>query len=300
MVMVQVQSGEHHEKGVSVSPIINLSGIYSVLIYNPKKNKNEVKVSKNITDEERLKSLLQLGYRALKLIDDIGFRIILRTDTENAKDDDIVQEVSMLYNEYKQLKLSLEESNNNPKLLKESDDPITEMIRRYPLSTFKNIYTDDPKLTLVLAKKYTSMNVKTIGTGKNGYDIFDVLNISNRLTQLLCRKVWLKSGAYILIEPTETMTVIDVNSGKYKDIYKKEKEEAIFMINKEAATEVMRQLRLRNIGGIIICDFIDMKSIEYQEELLEYMRTLARDDFEHPSVIDITKLGLAEITRKRS
>lgn len=300
MVMVEVQSGEHHEKGVAVSPVINLSGVYSVLIFNPRKNRNEVKVSKNITDEDRLQSLLKLGYRALSKIDDSGFRVILRTDTENAKDEVIAEEIISLYQEYKQLKVMLEESNNNPKLLKESDDPVTEMIRRYPLSSFKTIYTDDPRLTLNLARKYSGITVKTVGSGKNEYDIFDILNISNRLTQLSGRKVWLKSGAYILIEPTETMTVIDVNSGKFKDIYKKEKEEAIFQINKEAATEVMRQLRFRNIGGIIICDFIDMKSTEFQEELLEYMRNLARDDFEHPSVIDITKLGLAEITRKRS
>jgi ribonuclease G len=96
------------------------------------------------------------------------------------------------------------------------------------------------------------------------------------------------------------MTVIDVNSGKFKGNAKKGKEDAIFAINMEAAGEVMRQLRLRNIGGIIVCDFIDMQKDENGELLLEYMRNLAKNDFEQPSVIDITKLGLVEITRKRS
>lgn len=300
MVMVQVVSAKHYDKGVAVSTNISISGIYVVLMAGRRNLRNDVRVSNKIADEKIKHSLKHLGMRILEDEEDLGIRLIMRTDSSNASDEDIENEANALIREYKSLLKALNESGGNPRLLRESDDLATEMIRRYPISTYKNIYTDDPKLTYSLLKRYSKLNVRTLGVGNNGFDIFDILNISSRLVQLLGRKVWLESGAYILIEPTEAMTVIDVNSGKFKGNAKKGKEDAIFAINMEAAGEVMRQLRLRNIGGIIVCDFIDMQKDENGELLLEYMRNLAKNDFEQPSVIDITKLGLVEITRKRS
>lgn len=300
MVMVQVVSAQHHDKGVAVSTNITLTGIYVVMMVRRNKDKNDVKVSKKISNEKSIKRLKHLGRSILEGVEEIGIRLILRTDAENARDEDVAKEATELIKEYNMLVKAFNESEGNPRLLKESEDLVTEMICRYPMSTYKNIYTDSHKLTLSLSKRYSGLNVQTVGLGNNAYDIFDILNISTRLTQLLGRKVWLKSGAYILIEPTEAMTVIDVNSGKFKGMSKKEKEDVIFAINTEAASEIMRQLRLRNIGGIIVCDFIDMQKDENGELLLEYMRNLSKNDFEQPSVIDITKLGLVEITRKRS
>lgn len=300
MAMVQVVSAKHHDKGMAVSTSISLSGIYVVLMAGRKTPKNDVRVSSKISDEDARISLGILGRRILEGVDDLGIRLIMRTDSVNATEEDIENEANVLIREYKSLLKLLGESNGNPGLLRESDDLATEMIRKYPISTYRNIYTDDPKLTYSLLKRYSKLNVRTLGVGNNGFDIFDILNISGRLVQLLGRKVWLDSGAYILIEHTEAMTVIDVNSGKFKGNARKGKEDAILAINMEAAREIMRQLRLRNIGGIIVCDFIDMQRDENGELLLEYMRTLAKNDFEQPSVIDITKLGLVEITRKRS
>lgn len=110
-------------------------------------------------------------------------------------------------------------------------------------------------------------------------------------------KVWLKSGAYLVIEPTEALTVIDVNTGKFTG--GKQKEDTIRKINREAALEIARQLRLRNLSGIILVDFIDMALPEDRQELLEEMRRLLRRDPQKAAAVDLTPLGLMELTRKK-
>ncbi len=304
LVLVQVVTNEHHDKGVSLSSIISMTGIYNVLMLEKTDKKyTDIKISKNVEDENRKEELHDIGRDIISRINnemkDISIRIILRTDSEKADNMKIINEAMALFKEYAQIERAFKENDGNPRLLKKNDDIITEMITRYPFSTFNTIYTDDPQLSVILSKRYNDINIKTLGAA-SGYNIFDLKQISVKLIQLTARKVWLKSGSYILIEPTEAMTVIDINAGKHKGLTKREKEETAYDINKEAAKEIMRQLRLRNIGGIIICDFIDMSSKKYEEELLEYMKNLSKNDFERPNIIDITKLGLVEITRKRS
>ena len=123
-------------------------------------------------------------------------------------------------------------------------------------------------------------------------------SLSTKLDTALNTRVWLKSGAYLVIEPTEALTVIDVNSGKYDA--KKSSTEAMYRINLEAAEEIALQLRLRNLSGIILIDFINMNSQEYQLTLLEELRQMVRKDKIKTIVVDITPLGLVEITRKKT
>ena len=113
-----------------------------------------------------------------------------------------------------------------------------------------------------------------------------------------CQKhVWLKSGGYLVIEYTEAMVVIDVNTGKYSG--KKNQEDTIRMTNREAAEEISRQLRLRNLSGIIMVDFIDLKRQEEKNELIDYLKRLVRHDPVKTTVVDMTQLNLVEITRKK-
>ena len=121
--------------------------------------------------------------------------------------------------------------------------------------------------------------------------------LDSKLEIALKRRVWLKSGGYLIIEPTEALTVIDVNSGKYEAY--KTPEETYALINREAAEEIALQLRLRNLSGIIIVDFINMKSKAAQEELVRYLTALTAGDRQRTTVVDITPLGLVEITRKK-
>lgn len=117
------------------------------------------------------------------------------------------------------------------------------------------------------------------------------------LADALSVRVWLKSGAYLVIEPTEALTVIDVNSGKYDR--GKNKQETIWKINQEAAREIARQLRLRNLSGMILVDFVDMKEKDAQDTLLQQMRELLKRDPQKAAAVDMTELGLMEITRKK-
>ena len=129
------------------------------------------------------------------------------------------------------------------------------------------------------------------------FPLSKLYSLESKLDTALNTRIWLKSGGYLVIEPTEALTVIDVNSGKYEA--RKENQEAIYRINMEAAKEIALQLRLRNLSGIIVADFINMSSTEKAEELLHHLRSLVRMDKQKTSVIDITALGLVEITRKK-
>lgn len=130
------------------------------------------------------------------------------------------------------------------------------------------------------------------------YPLSKLYSVETRLSELLNKKVWLKSGAYLVIEQTEAMYVIDVNSGK--NTSKKNNSEYIYSINLEAADEIMRQLRLRNLSGMIIVDFINMESSELTNKLMQELGKLAKADPIKTNIVDITGLGLVEITRKKT
>lgn len=130
------------------------------------------------------------------------------------------------------------------------------------------------------------------------YPLQKLYRVETQLGELLAKKVWLKSGAYLIIEKTEAMYVIDVNSGK--NITKKDNAEYIYQINMESAREIMRQIRLRNLTGMILIDFINMDDAEKDAVLLQELRTLAKKDHILTNVVDITALGLVEITRKKT
>ncbi len=122
--------------------------------------------------------------------------------------------------------------------------------------------------------------------------------IDSKLETVLRERVWLKSGGYLIIQPTEALTVIDVNSGKY-EASRKAGEEYTLKVNREAAEEIAIQLRARNLSGIIIADFINMETEEYKQELISYLRSLVKKDKVRTTVVDMTPLGLVEITRKK-
>jgi len=130
------------------------------------------------------------------------------------------------------------------------------------------------------------------------YPLYKLYRVETQLDELLSKKVWLKSGAYLVIEKTEAMYVIDVNSGK--NISKKDNAEYIYQINLEAANEIMRQIRIRNLTGMILVDFINMEDRKRDESLLQELRILAKKDHIQTDIVDITVLGLVEITRKKT
>ena len=143
-----------------------------------------------------------------------------------------------------------------------------------------------------------SLQKLTMWSPENG-KLDAVYNVSRSLEHALMPKVWLKSGAYLVIQPTEALISIDVNTGKAIS-KKKDVQKTFYKINVEAAREIAVQMRLRNLSGIVLVDFIDMKSEEDQKSLMEILRQEVRKDPVQTTVVDMTKLGLVEITRKKA
>lgn len=169
-------------------------------------------------------------------------------------------------------------------------------------STFRQIITDSNRLYDEMQKflsRYMPERLPQLSLYQdNSYPLYKLYRVETQLDELFCKKVWLKSGAYLVIEKTEAMYVIDVNSGK--NITKKRNSDYIFQINMEAAAELMRQIRLRNLSGIILVDFINMEDSKKEAVLMQELRMLAKTDRILTNVVDITALGLVEITRKKT
>lgn len=167
-------------------------------------------------------------------------------------------------------------------------------------SEYEEIITDDgvlfEKLQKYCGQKLSGKNVRLYGD--NAFSLSKLYSLETKLDTALNSRIWLKSGAYLIIEPTEALTVIDVNSGKI-DV-RKSNQETICKVNQEAAQEIALQLRLRNMSGIIIVDFINMESKEHRNALLEQLRDAVKEDVQKTVIVDMTALGLVEITRKKS
>lgn len=167
--------------------------------------------------------------------------------------------------------------------------------------TYQQIITDDGQIYHEIkdfAALYLPEQLANISLYQEDYPLHKLYRVETQLDELLAKKVWLKSGAYLIIEKAEAMYVIDVNSGK--NISKKDTMEYIYQINLEAAVEIMRQIRLRNLTGIILIDFINMEDRQKEESLLQELRTLAKKDHIQTNIVDITALGLVEITRRKT
>ncbi len=167
---------------------------------------------------------------------------------------------------------------------------------------YQQILTDNSKLYQELkdfVALYMPEQIANISMYQDdSYPLQKLYRVETQISELLSRKVWLKSGAYLIIEKTEAMYVIDVNSGK--NIVKKESAAYIYEINIEAANEIMRQIRLRNLTGMILVDFINMEENEKTNALLQELRVLAKKDHVQTTIVDMTPLGLVEITRKKT
>lgn len=288
-ILVQVNKEAIGTKGAKLNTEISFAGRY--LVYIPSNDRltisNKIKLEK---ERFRLKKIVQ-GV-------DEEFTGIIRTEAVGCSKEEIEQDIFDLKEKYntvlKEYKLGI-----GPKLLYKDLDFASKYVKdNVNDSVLKIIVNNNDKyeeLKNILG--HIDKNYKDKLLLENNKDVFDLHSVQSQIDKCLNRKVWLKSGGYLIIDKTEALTVIDVNTGKFTG--KSNLEETIYQTNLEAAIEISKLLRIRDIAGIIIVDFIDMQKNEYKKNLLEVLSKETDKDRRKTNVMGMTKLGLVEIARRR-
>lgn len=291
-IMVQVVKEQFGTKGVRITKDITIPGRYVVLM--PKND--YVGISRKITDESIRERLA--GYVDKVKVDGMGY--IVRTAAKNATFEEIQKEAKELYDEYL-LVLKNYEKANCGQLVRRESNLIERMIRDIFNEDTEELYINNASVYNELKERFSSLmphKLQCLKLYEEAGDMFDAFDLNEKMAEILKRKVPLSNGAYLIIDRAEAFTVIDVNTGRY--VGENNHEETVFTTNMIAADEIARQLRLRNIGGIIIVDFIDMDMPEHREEVLNRLKAAVKKDRVKTMVIGMTSLGLVEITRKKT
>lgn len=250
-------------------------------------------ISKKITDPEVLERLSEIR----KKFEESPYHIVLRTAAQYAEPEIVEKECGKLLAE---LQNTMEHGKYLScfSLLREVEPFYLGYLYGCQEEDLDRIITDELSVYQMLQSEYNGQKEKLCLYEDDSFSLDHLLGISSKLKKALEKRVWLKSGGNLVIEPTEALTVIDVNTGKAIE-GKRQRESTFFRINCEAAKEVARQIRMRGISGMILVDFIDLKDKKKQREFLDILRSELRKDKIKTVLIDITKLGLVEITRMK-
>ncbi len=288
-LLVQVERDAVKTKEAVVTTRLTLSGTYSVLTTD----NESLGVSKKIPDEKRqtLQSQLQ---EWMKEETDRNYGIVIRTNAAKVQEEKLQQDVGSLIQKYHTMIDTAVHKNAFTQISKNPPGYISRL-KSTDFQKIDQIYTDSKEIFHTIQEELPNIQDRLVLYQDEKLSLHALYNIEGNIDRLLAKRIWLKSGANIIIEQLETLTVVDVNTGKNIS----GKTETLFKVNMEAAAEVARQLRLRNISGMIIVDFINMDTKEKDRQLMEMLKQEVAKDPVRCSVIDITKLGLVEITRKK-
>ena len=292
-IIVQIEREAVKTKPPTLSGTLNFPGKYVVLIYGEK----TVSISSKIKDAERKQQLRE--FLRNNIDGDYGF--VARTNCKDASDEKILKEIAFLKQQLENIKkFGVHRAKFN--CLYHSPDAYLCDIRDSYDSLLESIITDDDEIfnrIMEFAKIYQPEDIKKIKRWDNADGKLDaVYDVTKTLEHALMPKVWLKNGGYLVIQPTEALVSIDVNTGKAIS-KKKDVQKTFLKVNLEAATQIAKQLRLRNLSGMILIDFIDMKDADYNKQLMDRLRTEFAKDPVKTILVDMTKLGLVEVTRKK-
>lgn len=291
-LLVQVLKDGVKTKAPVVSTNLNFTGRYFVFTT---KRKDELGVSNKLGEEDR-KRLQKFVHTR----EEEPFGIIIRTNAKSATEKELETEYAYLKEVYdKVVNFGIHKTAFS--LLMQDESPYIKQLRNIRQDELEEIITDDKEIfeqAQEFLKTHQPGDLDKLRLYEDtSYSLWKLYGLETVLDDATRTRVWLKSGGYLVIEPTEALTVIDVNTGKYEG--GKNAEATFLKINQEAAIETAKQLRLRNISGIVIIDFIDMKT---EEDKLEVLSTLNRELKKDPvkaALVDMTKLNLAEVTRKK-
>lgn len=290
-ILVQILKEPISTKGPRLSCEITIPGRF--LVISP--FANAIAVSKKINSAEERKRLHLL----VESIRPKHFGVIVRTAAEGKKVADLHEEMSMLMEKWEDIQQQMKSAKPPQKLLSELDKT-TSILRDLLTDSFNRIIVNDKQMYGNIKTFLGSIapeKVKIVQLHRSSKSIFDAHGVTKQIKSSFGKTATMSSGAYIVIEHTEAMHVVDVNSGhKMRD---SNQGEAVLKVNLEAAEEVARQLRLRDIGGIIIIDFIDMRNADHKKELLAMMRKHMKKDRAQHTILALSKFGLMQITRQR-
>ena len=289
-ILVQIKKDSTNKKGARISTHLSIPGRFAVLMPNEK----FVTISQKIDDEEeriRLKNILNESLPK-------NYGAIIRTSAVNKSKEDIIKDIEKTIKKYEKIEeeynKAKQSTNIKPKLLYKSEGILDRILTDLIDQDLYRICVDNEKIYEKikdrLTKENTDIRIELIE------NILNMYNIKDQLKELENRKIWLKCGGFITIDKTEALTAIDVNSGKFTG--KQDLEQTIFVVNKEATIEIARQLRLRDIGGIIIIDYIDMQDKENEEKIIKLFKENLKKDRSKTQIVGFSKLNLLEMTRK--
>lgn len=296
-VIVEVKKDKTDKKGAKVSTNLNIAGKYVVII----PNSEFITISQKIEDSNEIIRLSNI-VKNLKIK---NYGIIIRTSAINVSEQDIIQDVQDVIKTYEDIKNKADKLISNYKnynedfksiLLHEKGNLITRIILDIGYQGLDNIIVNNKEIYNDISKYIQKMNIKTNLKLLEKDDILDMYDLQRQIEKISNRKIWLKCGGFITIDKTEALTAIDVNTGKFTG--KENIEQTVLKVNSEATIEIAKQIRARDIGGIIIIDYIDMDFKEDEEIIQKLLMDNLKKDRAKTQVIGFTKLHLLEMTRK--
>ena len=287
-IIVEIKRDSYNKKGARASTHINLPGRYIVLLPN----------SSFVTISQKVENVQERN-RLISIVKDLlpeGMGAIIRTSAIGKTKEDLRVDLGSLINKWNNIIGTKFNDNDFPKLISKADGMIDKLLLDLIDKDLKVIHVGTEEMKKIVVSKLEVLRKEDIAVVCDIEKVMLKYNIQHQLEVSDNRKVWLKSGGFITIDKTEALTAIDVNSAKFTG--KVNLENTAFLINKEAAVEIEKQIRLRDIGGIIIIDFIDLNDDEHKKKLINIFSKELKKERTRVQIEGFTKLNLLELTRK--
>lgn len=287
-IIIEIKRDSYNKKGARASTHINLPGRYLVLL----PNSTIVTISQKIEDNTERQRLVDI---VANIVPD-GMGAIVRTSAIGKSKDALEEDLGNLVNKWNEIISVKFDKNDIPKLISKSNGIVDKLLLDLMDKDLRVIHVSDSEMKKKIKEKLAFWNKSDIDVASDADDAIVRYDIEKQVEIAEGRKVWLKSGGFITVDKTEALTAIDVNSAKF--IGKKDLEDTAFSINKESAVEIAKQVRLRDIGGIIVIDFIDLHDDKHKKELVDIFAEELKKDRTKVQIEGFTKLNLLELTRK--
>ncbi|MDD3731062.1 MAG: Rne/Rng family ribonuclease [candidate division Zixibacteria bacterium] len=290
-ILVQIIKEPISTKGPRITSEISIPGRFMVLVPDDDHVRLSRKIS-NWNEKKRLK-------RIISPLRPEGFGLIIRTEAEGKEEKDFKNDLKRLLKLWTKLKKKAD-TLPAPALIHKESEMVISMIRDIFTDDVQRVLVDDRgdyKMIVSYARQVAPHLKDRVALYKGELPLFDLYDLEPEIDKMLQRKVWIKKGAYLIIDQTEAMVTIDVNTGRF--VGRKDQEQTILETNLQAAKEIARQIRLRDIGGLIVCDFIDMYNRDNRRKLFEEYKYCFKNDRAKRGINPVTEFGLIEMTRER-